>query len=249
MQPINKADLHIHTTYSDGTASVPDVLTAVAQSDLRVIAITDHDTIQGALEARSLASEFGVEVIVGEEVSTQEGHLLALFVEDELPPYRPAAETIDAVHAQGGLCIAAHPYDWATSSLGYTWGRSHRLAAEVDHPWHTWRVDGLEVFNASLLWPRSACNLKAQHVAHTLGLPALGGSDAHSPATVGSGYTLFPGSTADDLYRAIKNKTVRWGGAGWSTRQVLELSWISVKQRSVRGALAWALADLLMLKG
>src|SRR5215207_1074336 len=107
----SKADLHVHTTHSDGHASVEEVLEhAERHTELRVIAITDHDTIEGALEARTLAREYGIEVVVGEEVSTADGELLALFIEQRLPPGRPAAETIAAVHEQGGLCVAAHPY-------------------------------------------------------------------------------------------------------------------------------------------
>jgi predicted metal-dependent phosphoesterase TrpH len=100
----------LHTMYSDGSNTVEEVLSYVAhQCDFSVIAITDHDTIAGAIEAQSLTPTYGVEVIVGEEVSTAEGHLLALFIERELPPGRPAAVTIADAHAQGGLCIAAHP--------------------------------------------------------------------------------------------------------------------------------------------
>ncbi len=99
-QTWSKADIHIHTTYSDGTAGVEAVLEYVAtRTDLRVIAITDHDTIEGALKARRLAPAYGIEVIVGEEVSTAEGHLLALFIERPLAPKQPAATTIAAVHA------------------------------------------------------------------------------------------------------------------------------------------------------
>src|SRR5262249_21871771 len=117
-QTWSKADLHIHTTYSDGTASVAAVLEHAARhTDMRVIAITDHNTIAGALEARRRAPAYGVEVIVGEEVSTAEGHVLALFVEQPLAPGQPAAATIAAVHAQNGLCVAAHPYEWLTPSL------------------------------------------------------------------------------------------------------------------------------------
>lgn len=240
----SKADLHVHTTYSDGTADVPDILARVAASGLRVVAITDHDTIEGAQEARRLARDFDIDVIVGEEVSTREGHLLALFIEDELPPGRPVTETIAAVHAQGGLCIAAHPYDWATSSLGSTYRRRRSFATD-DHPWHTWRVDAIEVFNASLVWPRIGSNKRAQRDAEVGHIPAVGGSDAHSLATIGCGYTLFPGSTADDLYRAIVRNTVGWGGVCWSAAQLLDIARLSVRRRSLRGALRWALADLI----
>lgn len=108
----SKADLHIHTNYSsDGTASVVDVLEHVVKhTDLRVIAITDHDTIDGALEARRIARAYGIDVIVGEEISTADGHMLALFIEQMVPPGQPASTSIAAVHAQGGLCIPAHPY-------------------------------------------------------------------------------------------------------------------------------------------
>jgi len=106
-----KADLHVHTTCSDGHASVREVVEhAARQTDLPVIAITDHNTIEGALQARTLAREYRIEVVVGEEVSTADGELLALFIERRLAPGRPAAETIAAVHEQGGLCVAAHPY-------------------------------------------------------------------------------------------------------------------------------------------
>src|SRR4051794_16191097 len=101
-----KADIHMHTTYSDGNNTVDEVLEFVAQQcDFKLLAITDHDTIAGAIKARNLAPYYGLEVIIGEEVSTREGHLLALFIEQELPAGQPAATTIAAIHAQGGICI------------------------------------------------------------------------------------------------------------------------------------------------
>src|SRR5215218_286782 len=84
---LSKADLHIHTTASDGAATVPELLEYVARkTDLRVIAITDHDSIASAKEAARLAHQFGIDVIMGEEVSTADGHLLALFIDTFLPP-------------------------------------------------------------------------------------------------------------------------------------------------------------------
>lgn len=240
MRTTSKADLHIHTTYSDGTASPAELLAHVAAlPDLRLIAVTDHDTIAGALEARRLAPDFGVEVIVGEEVSTSEGHLLALFIEEWLPPGRPAAETIAAVHAQGGLCIAAHPYDWAVPSLGQA-GLRQRCSGVCQGEWP---LDAIEAINASLTWPRSDANRLASSIAGELGLPAVGGSDSHSLATVGRGYTLFSGHSADDIYRAIRSGQVNYGGGYWSVPEYLNLGLLYVRQRNLWGALSLVFSD------
>lgn len=223
----SKADLHIHTVHSDGAASVAEVLAHVAAAaDLRVIAITDHDTIAGAREAQRLAPDFGIDVVVGEEVSTQDGHLLALFIEASLPAGRPAAETIAAIHAQGGLAIAPHPFDRSVPSLG----RMGLCRAG-------WDFDAIEGFNAGVIWPERRSNLMAQQAAQAAGLPAVGGSDAHTLATVGQGYTLFPGASASDLYCAIKGGQVGWGGHYWSLRHYANMSSQIIRQRGLQGAL------------
>lgn len=212
-----RADIHMHTTYSDGTASVVELLEYVATStDMRVIAITDHDTIAGALEAHRLAPAYGIEVIVGEEVSTADGHLLALFIEHPLPPGRPAAETIAAVHEQGGLCIAAHPYGALVPSMGH-----NGLRERAGTRW-AWALDAIESFNASLWWPGH--NTLAARVAAELDLPCCGGSDSHHLGTVGLGYTLFPGKSAADLRQALLNRQTRAGGTYWGLRRVAEVA-------------------------
>jgi predicted metal-dependent phosphoesterase TrpH len=107
-----RADLHVHSVWSDG-AQRPDAIVRACAGRLDVVAITDHDEIQGALEARAFAREradLGVDVVVGEEISTLNGHLLGLYLEERVPPGLPAAETIGRIHAQGGLAVAAHPF-------------------------------------------------------------------------------------------------------------------------------------------
>ncbi len=222
------ADLHIHTSHSDGTASVRDVLEYVAtQTDLRVIAITDHDTISGALEARRLASHYGIEVIVGEEISTLDGHLLALFVEQPTLPRRPAAETITAVHAQGGFCIAPHPYGMLVPSLGY---HGLRERAAGNNP--EWPFDAIESFNASL---RLDWNNQAAHrVSTELQLPVCGGSDSHHLATIGTGRTRFPGSTAADLRVALQQRQTQAVGNAWGIFRNLELLALMAGMRAQR---------------
>jgi predicted metal-dependent phosphoesterase TrpH len=215
----SKADIHIHTTYSDGMAGVAAVLEHVArETDLRLIAITDHDTIAGALQARQIARDFGVEVIIGEEVSTAEGHLLALFIDHWLPPGRPAAETIAAVHAQGGLCVAAHAFDPLVDSLGSAGLATRCTGARMGE----WQLDGVEAFNAGS-W-LAASNRRADAFGAALGLARCGGSDSHSLATLGRGYTLFPGAGADDLYRAILSGQTAPGGARWQLADYVEIA-------------------------
>lgn len=104
------ADLHIHSIYSyDGTASVPSVLRRAKQIGLNVIAITDHDEINGSLKALDFASQFDIEVIPGVEVTTAEGDLLALNVTSLVERGRPLIETVLVVGELGGFCIAPHP--------------------------------------------------------------------------------------------------------------------------------------------
>lgn len=208
------ADLHIHTTASDGTASPEAVLSYVAtHTDLRIIAITDHNTLAGALEARRLAPHYGIEVIVGCEISTQIGHVLALFIEHPIPAGLSLAETVDRVHEQNGMVFAAHPFGALVPSVG----RQHLLGPERnDIDWSI--LDGLEVFNASLWNPLN--NRRALQKAQEYGLTQLGGSDAHHLATIGSGRTLFAGHTVDHLRQALQHGETVAVGQYWGWRGI-----------------------------
>src|SRR5712691_7482613 len=109
---LGRADLHVHTLASDGVDPIATILEHVERStDLDIIAITDHERIDAALAARMMARELGhrAEVVVGEEVSTLGGHLLALFIEERVRPLRSLRTTIGEIHEQGGLAIPAHP--------------------------------------------------------------------------------------------------------------------------------------------
>jgi predicted metal-dependent phosphoesterase TrpH len=195
---MGQADLHIHTTYSwDGTSSVSGVLKYVSErTNLDVIAITDHDTVEGIFEALALASAFGVEVIPGCEISTADGHLLALFIKKLIPPGLPVSETILRVGEQGGLCIAAHPMARGAPSLT---GEAIRQALSV--PGVARVLVGIEALNAGLVHRLS--NKAAFELSRTLPLAKIGSSDSHVLGTIGQGATLFPGETAEDLRRAL----------------------------------------------
>ena len=196
---LSVADLHIHTRFSDGADSPADVVEHARHSGLRAIAITDHDRIDGALIASRHADRYpGVDVIVGEEVSTSEGHVLGLFLQKRIGPGMTAAETVAAIHEQNGLAIAAHPY-WRTRSRSRRQppsGVGHRIA-EVD-------FDAVEILNGGLTPSMFYANLRAAWANERVGLAEIGGSDAHVKQAVGGAVTLFDGLTVRALRLAIE---------------------------------------------
>jgi hypothetical protein len=197
------ADLHIHTIWSqDGTTSVEAVLRYVARSiDLDVIAITDHDRIEGALEAVALAPRLGLEVVPGSEISTADGHLLAFYIQERIPPGLSLVETIQWIGEQDGLCAVPHPLAHSPHSV-----QAPVLQAALQDPQVAKRMVGLETYNSSLFGRQS--NESAERLADQLLLTKLGSSDAHVPWMIGTGATAFVGRTAADLRRALETGAV-----------------------------------------
>lgn len=202
----SRADLHVHTTYSDGTVTPIDVLNSYAlREEIRVLAITDHDTMDGAKEAAEFAAAhpelFGhLEVIVGEEVTSRDGHVVALFLREWIPPGMSAEETVRAVHEQGGIAIAAHPY---TSLM-----RWNGLVGVGDLIL-TVPFDAVETRNSNFTEVFS--NRKAARRA--AGRPQVGSSDGHFMDAVGLCWTEFPGTTAADFRAAVEAGVTRPGGS------------------------------------
>ena len=201
----SKADIHIHTTFSDGLNEPEAVVNYVlTQTDLSVIAITDHNTIAGAEVAYAYWHKHRhdfreLEIIKGVEVSSSEGHILGLFLEEDIPMNMSAADTVDAIHAQGGLAIAAHPF---THLLPFTdfQGVGRRIAHLP--------FDGVEARSSvptELYANWMTLFYNHQHAQHA----TLGSSDAHYLTMVGKTYTLFPGRTAQDFRQAVLDKTVK----------------------------------------
>jgi predicted metal-dependent phosphoesterase TrpH len=206
---LGRADLHLHTLASDGTAGIDAILDHVERrTDLDVIAITDHERIDAALAAQSMARDRGlrVDVVVGEEVTTLGGHLLALFIDRPIRPYRSLRTSIRAVHEAGGLAIPAHPLvPYPLCAQGWM---LRRLLADPDPAVHP---DALETFNPTSLgkpWHRRVVRFADEH-----GLAHVGNSDAHELDAIGVGWTTFPGRGAADLRRAIESGTTEHGGA------------------------------------
>jgi hypothetical protein len=208
-----RADLHIHTVASDGTATATAILDHVERhTDLDLIAISDHDRIDAAVAARAMAADRGLraEVIVGEEVTTLGGHLLALFIDRPIRPYRSLRATIAAVHEAGGLAIPAHPLvPYPLCAQGWV------LRRLLDDPDPAVRPDALETFNPTTLgkpWHARVTRFADEH-----GLAHVGNSDAHTLDAIGSGWTTFPGHGAADLRRAIEARTTEHGGTFHAT--------------------------------
>jgi glycosyltransferase involved in cell wall biosynthesis len=161
-------DLHMHTDHSGDCVTPVDVLLATARAQgLGAIAVTDHNEISGALDARSKAAEYGVKVIVGEEVKTaDQGEVIGLFIERKIPRGMSLEETIVAIRAQGGLVYVPHPFDRLHSVPDY----EHLLAVVDD-------LDAIEVFNPRIAIP--AFNEEAVRFAGKYGIVGGAGSDAH----------------------------------------------------------------------
>jgi predicted metal-dependent phosphoesterase TrpH len=206
---LGRADLHIHTLASDGTAGVEAILDHVERTtDLAVIAITDHERIDAAVAARAMARDRGLraEVVVGEEITTLGGHLLGLYLDGPIRPYRSLRTSILAVHEAGGLAIPAHPLvPYPLCAQGWM---LRRLLDDPDPGAHP---DALETFNPTSLgkpWHRRVVRFADEH-----GLAHLGNSDAHALEAIGTGWTTFPGADAADLRRAIEAGTTEHGGS------------------------------------
>ena len=202
-----RADLHIHTMASDGTATVSQVLARAEEAGLNVIAITDHDRIDAAQAARAMAiaSELAVEVIIGEEVSTLQGHLIALFIEERVKPLRSLRRTIAEIHEQGGLAISAHPL-----FPHFLCTQEGALRAAVADRDPACRPDAVETCNPTIFgtYPRT----RVGRLVAELDLVGVGASDAHVIEAIGKVWTTFPGATAAELRTAIVAGSVRVGG-------------------------------------
>ncbi len=214
---LGKADLHMHSTYSDGIGTIEQILDHVQhKTNLDVIALTDHDVVEGAFRMRDLwqKGNYRFDFVVGEEISTKEGHLLGLFIEKLVPQGLSMERSIDLIHEQGGLAIIAHPLHplFKHSCSRETMDRIHNNK-------DVW-FDGVETWNASF------CGIYANQQAMrtnrlVYGLPELGNSDAHTLNGIGRGRTWFEGQNARDVRASIESSLSAPGGSLWDVQDYL----------------------------
>ncbi len=203
---MSQADLHIHTSLSDGMMDVGVLLAYVeAQGFLDVLAITDHDDITAAFMAQELTQKHGyrAQIVIGEEITTRSGHLLGLFLERPVARLQSLEMTLQAIHDQGGLAVIPHPMSWLTFSVGQS-SMERVMASQVPGVY----FDGLEVANPSM-----AAKVTRERVQQlndsSLHLAELGSTDAHFLPVLGSAFTQFEGTTPEELRQAILERATR----------------------------------------
>ena len=164
-----RLDLHLHSNYShDGQSSLEELIARCKECGLDRIALTDHNTVEGALELAKIAPELA---IVGEEAKTREGEVIGLFITGHLPPYLRPEEVMDLIHDMGGLTYVPHPLDRHRAHF-----RPERIVDLAD------RIDIIETYNP---WCEATANQAAARLSSDLDKVAATGSDSHSALELG----------------------------------------------------------------
>jgi hypothetical protein len=206
-------DLHCHTSASfDSLASPRAVVRAAAARGLTHLAVTDHDRIDGALRARDAAPE-GLTVLVGEEIRTADGDLIAVFLERAIPPGMPLGETIAAVREQGGLVGVPHPFDRLRGSLAGSGGGADGMAGAAG------AVDWIEIYNARAI---GRANERAAAFAREHDLPGVAVSDSHATLEVAVACIRLSGdpSSPAGLLAALPGADLITGRASYAVRLI-----------------------------
>lgn len=194
-----RVEFHCHTRYSKDSLTPPERLVkACYRKGIDRVVVTDHNTIAGARAAQALDPEL---VIVGEEIKTTRGELLAAFVTEEVPSGLSPQETIRILKEQGSFISVSHPFD---IYRGGHWDEADLLEILPE-------VDAIEVFNSRCWSPDF--NRQAQEFAKEHGIPGTVGSDAHAPLELGRALLLLEQFNGPDELRSIIRRgipKVRW---------------------------------------
>jgi predicted metal-dependent phosphoesterase TrpH len=192
-----KIDLHVHTCYSkDSIITLESLLAHIRKNGLDGVAITDHNTVKGALRIVKVVREAGEKPIVipGIEVSTETGgHILGINVTTPIPRKLSIEETVERIHEAGGLAVAAHPETLFKSRIGL----SKKMLSSG--------LDAIEVVNSSL-FPFKFLTQKCKRFADYHNLPQTAGSDSHIPEAIGLAYTIIDSDEEglDNIIESIK---------------------------------------------
>ncbi len=213
-------DMHVHSTFSsDGRATPRQILKQARKIGLGGLAITDHNALKGNAQARRIASDFGVLVIRGMEISSTKGHILGYGIDQPVPKDLEPQEVIDRIHAQGGIAVIAHPHrPWS--------GIGEEIARSIS-------PDAIEVQNAHSTRKE---NQKALALCIDLGLPMTAGSDSHELGSLGKAHLLVSHvETEEQALDAILKARVRPRGANRSRGNAIKDRTDTVLQWMGRG--------------
>jgi predicted metal-dependent phosphoesterase TrpH len=215
-------DLHVHSAHSpDSHLALEEIVARLSYVGLRGFALTDHNTTAGHAALAQLQERYRSYLLVpGVEVSTAEGHLLALGVGASPPPRRPISETVEWVRARGGEAVPSHPFR-----------RSHGIGRRVAESLGVAALETRNGHNSELT------NLRAAELAARRGFGETGGSDAHAPGDLGRAYTEFEDevSGVDDVLEAIRRKRTRADGKSMPLGGRLRIGFRSALLRAGRG--------------
>lgn len=192
-----KIDLHVHTCYSYDSLITPEELIFYAKKrGLDAVAITDHDRIDSALK---IAKEADFTIIPGIEVTSLNGHVVGLNVQEQIPQKLSVNETLDKIHEGGGIAVACHPVTFFKVSLG-----------RCPNP----KFDAVEVINSSA-FPFNYSVEHGQRIASHLGIARVAGSDAHYGPEIGCAYTMVNAELeGEEIIKAIRKGLCEpFGGA------------------------------------
>ncbi|NJR12768.1 PHP domain-containing protein [bacterium] len=215
-QPVfGRADLHMHTTASDGVLPVRDLLDHIEKHcrHLTAIAITDHNVLDASLWAYAHKDRYPFDIIPGVEVNTRYGHVLALWVTSPIPKHLDFKDTAAAIHEAGGLAVLAHPFHLELKEVRANAWRYWNSFAGLK----TAGLDAIETINAGLVTPGS--NRYAMYMAQRAGMAVTGSSDAHTAGAVGSAITRYPGQSAADLRQALLAHETTAEGHQWPLKE------------------------------
>jgi predicted metal-dependent phosphoesterase TrpH len=200
-----KADLHVHTNYSsDSIITSEDLVFYAKKRGLNAVAVTDHNQVEGA---KKIAAETDFLIIPGTEVSSRDGHIVGLNVNEVIPRGLSADETVDRIHKAGGVAIACHPFALFKGSIGR---------------YVTAKFDAAETINASSFPFRSASS-KAEKLAERFGLPRVAGTDAHYGPVIGCAYTVIDSElNVKSILKAIVDGRCEPAGGSISLRMRIQ---------------------------
>lgn len=194
-------DLHVHSVYSrDGVNTIDTITRRIEEIGFQGYALADHDTMEGIPEALNKRGD--LVVVPALEVTARGAHVLALDPNEPVPTGLTVAETVDKIHEQGATAVLAHPYGLPRSWVSIN-GVKHA------------GLDAVEVANSAQFPYGYICGLN-RRLAEELNLPMTGGSDAHTPDTLGRAYTVIdtPSTELQDIIGSIKKGKTEVGGSG-----------------------------------